>query len=197
MEFLKELLFSLLSNLVWAGFIFGYFYVKNKKQRRVAQNCFLSYLLFLASRRVTLQNFVGPYVFLLEKKVDHSEILTRVLQNIHKVSGEILNQTQGILNLLETQVVYEPLISLYQKILNFQTYISSSIVQTDLIVGNPQELFQSPKYEEELNTYKNFLSAYSTEVIKIYEAIPAKLKQQLPSNYREQLTKKLEMGRAS
>lgn len=195
MEYLKELAISLTSNLVWAGFIFGYIYIKNKKQRLFAQKALVSYLLFLSRQRINLQNFIGPYVFLLEKKLDHSEILTRVLRNIHYTCGEILLHTQSILALVQDQIPSTQLISLYQKTLEFQNHTSGSMVQMDLIVGNPHELIHAEeKLREELEKYNNFLVQYPEEVLQIFRILPEKLKAELPSQYQETLTKKLEMG---
>lgn len=192
---LQELMVSIISNLVWAGLIFGYFYVKNSKHRQFTEKCLVSYLLFLSSQRINLQNFIGPYLFLLEKKLDNSEILTRVLKNVHGTCSDVLLQTQAILTMLQDQIPSTELISFYQKSLDFQNRISGSMVQMDLIVGNPQELLESEeKYQKELSVYREFLASYPNDILKIYENLPPHLKSQLPADYQESLTKKLEMG---
>lgn len=180
MEILKDIVVSLASNLVWVVLVFAVLYVRDRKKKEQIDRCLEAYLIFLIKNGGLLRYTIYPYIYLVDLKTIQGNMLGIVLQHISQLCTTILEQTQEIMVFLESPKLQEKVLALYHKVIIFHTHVAESESLTNIIVGNPTDLVEPPRQQEEINRFREFVLNYDKDVKELLGLFPAAMQARIP-----------------
>lgn len=190
MELLRDIFVNTISNLLWVALVFIVLYIRDRKKKEQIDRCLGAYLIYLLKSTAAVRNTIYPYVHLIHGKVIQGTILPTLLKSVYDLSTNILKQTQEGMLLIESRHVQEKILQLYRKVITFQSHVSESQVQVDIIVGNPMDLIESPRQEQEIEIYVNFAREFQAMIREIYQIFPANIRANITDDILQTLDEK-------
>jgi hypothetical protein len=189
-EALREILINIVSNLIWVVIVFTVIFWRDKKKKEQIALCMEAYLTFLFKSTNGLSHSVYPYIYLIESKVIEGTILATLLQHIYKQTASIAEQTQSMLAMVESRKLQEKILQIYYRVSMFQTHLAESQLATNLVVGNPTELVEPPRQQEEISIFRTFDKDMDRMTQEIYDLFPVVIRQKVPSEIVKLLNQK-------
>lgn len=180
METLLEILVNILSNLIWVALVFVILYVRDRKKKQQIALCLEAYLAFLLRSSGAVRSSVYPYVYLIESKVTQGTILATLIEHIYQVTATITVQTQNILSMVDSPTLQEKILKLYHKVSIIMAHVSESRVAVNIIVGNPLDLVEPPRQQQEMECFCRFAREFDVSVAEIYQAFPEPIRNRIP-----------------
>lgn len=190
MDILKQICIETLSNLVWVILVFVVLYIRDRAKKQQIARCQDAYLLYLLKSTAVVRNNIYPYIYLIKIGTHQGNIVPTLLSSIYELTANLLQQTQEVLGLIESAKLQQKILQLYQKIILFQANVSQSQVDANVIVGNPVELVEPPRQQQEIKIYQSFVGEFHSLVKEIYHAFPDARRENIPKDIEQLLDQK-------